>query len=232
VNEKQWLNATSPRAGLDYLCSAEVAANRRKAGRRKLRLFVCACARRIWNLIPAGPHREAIELGERLCEGEDAKKRIASLRNHDGQGSLAHRHAAHAGMACVDTNIWYAAVAGSFAAAMAAGWAQVEAEGGENMQTYDQGVVAEERAQVALLREIVGNPFRPLAVDPSWRAWNEGTMVQLAHGIYADRAFDRLPILADALEEAGCHNTAIFDHCRQPGEHVRGCWVVDAVLAK
>jgi hypothetical protein len=79
------------------------------------------------------------------------------------------------------------------------------------------------------IREIFGNPFRPVTLDP---AWLTPTVLALANGIYADRAFDRMPILADALEEAGCENDDILLHCRQPGEHVRGCWVVDLVLGK
>jgi len=73
------------------------------------------------------------------------------------------------------------------------------------------------------------NPFRPLAADPVWLT---PTAQSLAAAIYADRAFDRLPILADALEEAGCTNVDVLLHCRQPEEHVRGCWVVDLVLGK
>ncbi len=80
-----------------------------------------------------------------------------------------------------------------------------------------------------LVRDIVGNPFRPEAFDPAWRS---ETVVALASGIYAERAFDRMPILADALEEAGCDSADILSHCRGPGPHVRGCWVVDAVLGK
>jgi hypothetical protein len=76
---------------------------------------------------------------------------------------------------------------------------------------------------------IIGNPFRPVAFAPSWRT---ETAVALAAGIYADRAFDRLPILADALEEAGCDNADVLNHCRGPGPHARGCWVVDGVLGK
>jgi hypothetical protein len=87
-------------------------------------------------------------------------------------------------------------------------------------------------AQTALLREVFGNPFRPVAVDPYWLAWNDGTVVRLAQVVYEERAFDRLPILADALEEAGCDNTDILSHCRQPGEHVRGCWALDLLLGK
>jgi hypothetical protein len=80
-----------------------------------------------------------------------------------------------------------------------------------------------------LIRDIFGNPFRPVAVDARWRT---AAAVGLAASIYEDRAFDRLPILADALEEAGCDNDAILAHCRGDGPHVRGCWVVDLILGK
>ena len=62
--------------------------------------------------------------------------------------------------------------------------------------------------------------------------WLTSTVEQLAESIYADRAFDRLPILADALEDAGCTNADILNHCRQPGEHVRGCWVIDLLTGR
>jgi hypothetical protein len=78
-------------------------------------------------------------------------------------------------------------------------------------------------------RDIFGNPFRPVTFNPVWRTY---TVLALANGIYTERAFDRMPMLADALEEAGCENVDILLHCREPGEHVRGCWVVDLVLGK
>jgi hypothetical protein len=81
----------------------------------------------------------------------------------------------------------------------------------------------------AFVRDIFGNPFRPVTFNPAWRTSN---VTALAQAIYDDRAFDRLPILADALEDAGCDRVDILNHCRQPGEHVRGCWVVDLVLGK
>jgi len=80
-----------------------------------------------------------------------------------------------------------------------------------------------------LIRCIFDNPFRPVAVDPSWLAFDAAA---LATGIYADRAFDRMPILADALQDAGCDNANILNHCRSDGPHVRGCWVVDLLLGK
>jgi hypothetical protein len=84
----------------------------------------------------------------------------------------------------------------------------------------------------ALLRDVLGNPFRPVRVDPSWRLWNDGTVVKIAQGIYEERAFDRLPILHDALLDAGCDCMDILTHCRSVGPHERGCWVVDLVLGK
>jgi hypothetical protein len=80
-----------------------------------------------------------------------------------------------------------------------------------------------------LIRDIFGNPFRPVAFDPRWRT---ADAVGLARGIYDERAFDRLPLLADALMDAGCADEQVLGHCRGDGPHVRGCQVVDLVLGK
>jgi hypothetical protein len=90
----------------------------------------------------------------------------------------------------------------------------------------------EEAKQAEVFREITGNPFRPVAIDPVWLTWQDGTVVKLAQGIYNDRTFDRLPVLADALEEAGCDDADILGHCRHPGPHVLGCWVVDLLTGR
>jgi hypothetical protein len=79
------------------------------------------------------------------------------------------------------------------------------------------------------LRDIFGNPFRPVALD---QAWLTPTVTSLAQAIYADRAFDRLPILADALEDAGCTDSCNLEHCRGGREHCRGCWVVDLLTGR
>jgi hypothetical protein len=97
--------------------------------------------------------------------------------------------------------------------------------GAEPEETY-----LAERCQV--VREMFGNPFRPITIDPLWLAANNGTVPKLAQAIYDEHAFDRLPILADALEDVGCTNLDMFIHCRSGGEHVRGCWVVDLLLPK
>ncbi len=86
---------------------------------------------------------------------------------------------------------------------------------------------ATEHYLATLLRDIFGNPFRPVTLDPSWLT---STVTALAEGIYANRTFDRLPILADALMDAGCDNADILAHCRSEGPHVRGWWPVDLLL--
>jgi hypothetical protein len=84
--------------------------------------------------------------------------------------------------------------------------------------------------QRAAVHEIFGNPFRPVAVEPAWRT---ADVMLLARGIYAEKAFDRMPILADALGEAGCANAAVLGHCRDNRlVHLRGCWVLDLILAR
>ena len=82
-----------------------------------------------------------------------------------------------------------------------------------------------------LALELVGpNPFRPIAFDPAWRT---DTAVALARGVYESQDFSAMPILADALQDAGCDSDAVLSHCRDPqGVHVRGCWVIDLVLGK
>jgi hypothetical protein len=84
-----------------------------------------------------------------------------------------------------------------------------------------------------LLRDIYGPlPFRAVTVDPSWLRWNDGTVRRIAEGIYDERAFERMPVLSDALLDAGCDAEDLLAHCRGHGIHVRGCWAVDLLLAK
>lgn len=88
----------------------------------------------------------------------------------------------------------------------------------------------EANAQSRLLRDVFGNPFHPVAFSNMWRS---PPVVALATKMYESRSFDEMPILANALEEAGCANSAVLAHCRDPeGGHIRGCWVTDLVLRK
>jgi hypothetical protein len=87
----------------------------------------------------------------------------------------------------------------------------------------------EKSLQADLLREIIGNPFRPVTIDPAWLTPN---VIELAKRIYDERSFDQMPLLGDALEATGCDDPEIVNHCRGSGTHVRGCWVVDLILGK
>ena len=94
---------------------------------------------------------------------------------------------------------------------------------------FDGGDAYEQRF-CGFFRDII--PFHPVTIDSAWLAWNEGIIPRMAQTIYDDRTFDRLPVLADALEDAGCSNGDLLAHCRQSGDHLRGCWAVDLVLGK
>jgi hypothetical protein len=98
----------------------------------------------------------------------------------------------------------------------------------EPMHWLHGGLGATEK-QTSLLRDLFGNPFRTPELEPRWRT---SDVVGLARAIYEEKAFDRMPILADALMDAGCEDEGIVGHCRGDGQHVRGCWVLDLVLGK
>jgi hypothetical protein len=86
--------------------------------------------------------------------------------------------------------------------------------------------------QTALLRELFGNPFRAPFLDLAWLAWNGGTVRRIGRAVYDDATFEQLPVLADALEDAGCTDRTLLGHLPGPGPHVRGCWVLDLILGK
>jgi hypothetical protein len=111
----------------------------------------------------------------------------------------------------------------------------------EELQVAQPAVLAERSTQAAYLREVVGNPFRPVQIDPTWLHWDDGCVANMARVMYDENRHEDLPILADALEEAGCSNPHLLDHLRlmQYGrsqaphaiaDHVRGCWALDLLL--
>jgi hypothetical protein len=214
MTEAEWLACTDPRPMLEFL--------RDKANERKLRLFACACCRRIWRLLSDERSRKAVRTAERFADGLATRQQLRAARAYAAdayafaQGGPYYAPAAHA--AC--------------AHAAAARAIDEVAEAARCAAAHPATTNTEEAAQAALLRDLFGNPFRPVTAAPAWLLWNGGTVVQLAQTIYEERAFDRLPILADALEEAGCDNADVLAHCRSGGEHVRGCWVVDLLLGK
>jgi hypothetical protein len=102
----------------------------------------------------------------------------------------------------------------------------------ENLDRQEPSVRQTYRHQADLLRDIIGNPFQPRNLDPVLLAWNGGLLPRIARSIYDQRSFDDMPILADALEEAGCRSEDVLHHCRGAGPHTGGCWLLDQLLGR
>ncbi len=117
-------------------------------------------------------------------------------------------------------------------ASQATHWVEVQEETLQErlMRLEERTARMERRGECALIRDLFGNPFHPATIESDWLDWNDGCVVKMARAIYDEREFQEMTILADALDEAGCTTPDILNHCRQPGEHARGCWVLDLLL--
>jgi hypothetical protein len=187
---------------------------------RKLRLFAVACCRRITPLISEEECRRLVAVTEAFADGMTTEHELAAAEDQARNACRGKPLSAlYASIHVARPTPWWLSIVFAHAAGAA-----VACDSDVVSQALHQRM-----EQTVLLRDIFGNPFHPVAVDPSWLT---STVVALARGIYEGRAFDRMPILADALQDAGCDNEDILTHCRGPGPHVRGCWVVDLVLNK
>jgi hypothetical protein len=219
MTESEWQRCTDPTWMLEFL--------RDKASQRKLRLFAVASFRRIYDLLPLERSRAVVEVLERCADGQATAADVA-----DAKEKALTAIAAWAEVTNTSGNITAterASVAVTFDSILDMVMGAAEATAWVKVGTPEAVSEPEEQAQCDLLRDIIGNPFRTVNADPAWLMPN---VVTLAWGRNDERAFARMPELADALEHAGCTNQDILDHCRQPGPHVRGCWVVDLVLGK
>ena len=226
MTEKEWLGSTDPETMLNFLGS--------KASDRKLRCFLIACARRVLPPSPDKEVMEALDTAERFADGLTSRRDLAR-----SSSSLKKSHSARMSRWSPlytdhirSVPAWHATreqiVRGANEGARCCAWSSTRKIGFGGFVTMKLPT-EELTAQASLLRDIFGNPFRPVTKDP---AWLTSTVTALAEVIYTERASDRMPILGDALEDAGCTNQEILGHCRGPGPHVRGCWVVDLLLGK
>jgi hypothetical protein len=194
---------------------------------RKVRLFVSACYRFDWPSLDA-TDRKRYELFERYADG------LASSRQ-------LHEHARAVGRSMGpgyeslflhDARVYERQP--FLAARRAALWAGHSPSPAEHGGFVPCLALAPHRLRwlCDLLRDIVGNPFQRVIIDPSCLSWNEGCLGKMARDIYDARRYEELPVLADALEEAGCTNQDILAHCRQGSEHARGCWVLDLLRGR
>lgn len=209
----------------------------------RLRLFACACCRRVWHLLDE-PHRRSVEILERHARAPDrsliqearrvnagSARRIAEEWKALGYPPRKPLQAHQVANEAVFERTWASQTVRTAANKPRAA-AQNFHDAAKAVGRTPAAVARELRVQAAILRDIFGNPFRPVKLDPAWLAWDGGTVKRLAQAIEATQDFGRLAVLSDALEEAGCTDEAILSHLRSPGPHVRGCWVVDLVLGK
>jgi hypothetical protein len=194
---------------------------------RKRLLFGLACLRRVEDVLDDTRCRHCLDLVERRADGlalaaelQEARKAAAQARRERGEDG--------AEWSMATTALDYLARGRVYDVCRYAASAYAEEHCSADRPWA--GLQKSEKAhQCALLRDLFGDPLQPGRVALAWRTPDA---LALAQAVYDGKAFDRLPILGDALEEAGCSDASVLGHCRDEGEHVKGCWVVDLVLGK
>jgi len=217
MTEVEWLACDDPGPMLWFV--------NQQASERKLRLFNCGCCRRVWHLLNVPPAHKTVETAEKVADG---LLHYACIDPPSGISPELQQ--VFQAINAVKREQWPYEAAWKTLSAYRPdfGWAwQIIANRSD--WSKRSANLEELRSQADLFRCVFGNPFRTVTIDP---AWQTATVTSLAEAIYQERAFDRLPILADALEDAGCNHPDILNHCRSGGKHVRGCWLVDSVLGK
>lgn len=213
---------------------------------RVLRLIACACARLAWPARVDERSGRAVEVGEQVADGTAGSWELRRARER----AKPVAEAAQTAVAAAEL-VWLRATIAEQPARLAALQAARRAK---DIATLPLWTVAEPRnlwqaarqavmlAQVTghaeaaelieLVSDIVGNPFRPIQLDPTWLRWHDGCIELLSRSIYDGRRHHELPIVADALEEAGCDQADLLAHCRSDRPHAHGCWALDLLLAK
>ena len=253
MTDAEWLACDNPMPMLEFVSG--------RLTPRKATLYVCAGLRCVWDLLYDGASREAVSVAERAADGAASEEEIREATYYaeaptfgldfdpefirqqrtEGRGDdegvrrllemgVYKEEDLHSGDELIGDErvrqrLLYAAHIAYHCLSVARGRRLWE-------HLLEHLSAQAEWPRGWLVREIVGNPFHPVTVSTAWLVWDGGTVPRLAQAIYADRAFDRLPVRADALEDAGCTDTRLLAHCRSGGQHVRGCWAVDLLLGK
>lgn len=246
MTEDDWLTNNNPRAMLEFV--------RDRASTRQLRYFGAACCRQVWDVLPDDRLRAAVECVEDYAATAATQQELAACQSRArlaiqelALGVRAAERAGEVGQRPPAERDWEpyfaayrAANAADAVALVARPTERVGALGESVLQAFDLVVQAQTAgravkdnyhrlfaAHAAVVRCIFGDPFHDVEFDPSWRT---EAAVALARGMYETRSFAAAPVLADALEDAGCADAVVLGHLRGGGPHVRGCHVVDAVL--
>jgi hypothetical protein len=230
MTEAEWMACCEPQPMLKFL--------RGWMSERKLRLFACACCRQLWHRLREEPDRKVVEVVERFCDRKASGAELAAAREAALQSAMWG-----SGDNCPGP-LW---LAGWFGTEEMGAWANAPdpnapavlawastLERAEDIPglllPWATALGLEPAIQAALFRDVMHAPYRVVSVRAQWKIWNKGCVVNLAHSLYEERAFERLPILGDALEDAGCIDPDMLLHLRGTGPHVPGCWVLDALL--
>jgi hypothetical protein len=241
MTEQEWLACNDPQKMLEFIQG--------EATDRKLRLFCCACCRRIWPLL-ANDGKRAVEVAERYADGlvgkaelidpwplngppyvsseavNWAKSKAASAASDAARMAAADDKGSMSKQSFTREVAFYAAGAVAWTVA---GAAKSATEAGSWASAWNNAEACEYMEQALLLRDLFGNPYSPLILAPSWIT---ADVITLAGHVYHDRSFHDMSELADALEDTACTNSEILNHCRREGPHTRGCWLLDLILGK
>jgi hypothetical protein len=240
MTEQEWFTTTTPWPMLEFIHD--------KGSERKWRLFAVACCRLVWHLLTDHGHR-LVEAVEQYADQRARPRDLVALFKDYSPHQVATPTMPGGSQAAEAVGLlggqwrWrtyftkdhdqpparFTGQQGTPVSAVVDGVARSAAEALAKAVPWQQA----RQREGELLHDLFGPLlFRPVTLDPAWLTWHGGLVVSMARQMYESRDFSDMPILADALEEAGCDNADILAHCREPGEHVRGCWVVDLLLGK
>ncbi len=232
MTEEQWLACTDQFTMLAFVWARKRLARsfdrrQQKAHQRKLRLYICACCRSDWDHFTERG-RFAVGIAERYADGLVTRQQLRAAWK-DAEAAAVGERGNGTWWARLQDRLWGPAWDDDSLEPVAASAAKEHIEL-EDCQSALLSLGWLKKPN--LLHELFGNPFRIIVPIPAWLAWSDGTIPKLAQAIYDERAFDRLPILADALEDAGCTNADLLGHLRGPGPHYCGCCALDLLLGK
>ncbi len=221
MTETEWVSSTDPLLMLESLGGTG------RLSDRKARLFAVACCRSIWGLFADERSRQAVEVAERYADGAATAQELdhaceaVRVVAFDARWDIARQAAWGTCWRCLWSEFGEEADGGAVIASTNAAWEARRRRSAEEDEYL---------AQAALLRCLFGpRPGVSIGVEPRWRT---PAALGLARAIYEERRWEDTPVLADTLEDAGCTNAEVLDHCRKPGPHARGCFVIDTLLGK
>jgi hypothetical protein len=234
MTEQEWLVCDNPELMLQFLQG--------RSSDRKLRLLAVACCRRAGELLRADKHFPALlSFIECVADGEGQQLGPLTPAASDEEDHPVSIRFSFDAMLALAPSVPYDepnplfTLRGSvlYNDSWIAAWNTIsclvfQATPGRGTEYDPSGLPFLSE----VIRESFGNPFRSIAIESSWLSWNDSTIPRIARSIYENQASDDFPILADALEDAGCTDSVILEHLRGPGPHGRGCWAVDLLLDK